>query len=455
MVTEPTDERSRPTGTPLGRRGRGHDRHPSVELIDAVAGGEQVTRSAREHIVACPACRESVAALRRVRSDLSRLASMTMPGDVAERIQAALATRVPGPSGEPGDEHTTTPDAPDDHATASSSGMAALTGVSPGRHAAVGGPVRRAGQPASARLAASPESDGSLRGTASSSGAPQSPAPPVPPAASRTPPARPHRGPRAGAARASGRPPTGPGPRLDGRGRRPGGHGGVPATSAAAPTPPRRDWLSIAAVCVAFMAFGTAVLAIYGLRGGGSAQTLPDPGRTPAAAEEAVVVHGSARSDLTTLADSRASLVQADVTRHALELLRGRVEGSQALALQLIDPWARSAAAQPTSAVSARSPQGAQAAPEGTTSLQAAVAGRLRALLDTPQLRICYQSVLAMTGGKILAIDRARFDEEPAILIVLSVPMRPSAARLVVVDAQCGMTSASATPLYSATTVRG
>ncbi|MCL9797073.1 hypothetical protein MXD58_022755, partial [Frankia sp. AgKG'84/4] len=187
MVTEPTDERSRPTGTPLGRRGRGHDRHPSVELIDAVAGGEQVTRSAREHIVACPACRESVAALRRVRSDLSRLATMTMPGDVAERIQAALATRVPGPSDEPGDEHTTTPDAPDDRAAASSPGVATLPGAAPGHHAASGDPVRRAGQPASARLVASLESTGSHRGTAGSSGAPRSPAPPVAPAASRTP----------------------------------------------------------------------------------------------------------------------------------------------------------------------------------------------------------------------------------------------------------------------------
>ncbi|MCK9893289.1 hypothetical protein [Frankia sp. AgB32] len=430
-----------------------------MELIDAVAGGEQVTRSARDHIEGCPVCRESVAALRRVRSDLSRLATMTMPGDVAERIQAALATRVPprsGPADEPGDDQATTPSAVTDRRAAPPPGVAALTGISPARRATSVGPVPPGARPPGARLAPSPMAGGPHRGTPVSPTAPETSRSPLPVEAGTR--AQPPQGPHEGASRPCQHPPTGPGSRPGGRGRRPGGHRGGPLSSAAHPAP-RRDWLSIVAVCVAFVAFGTAVLAIYGLRSTSSAGTLPLAGRTPVdAAEETVAVDGSAQADLTTLADSRASLVQADVMRHALELLRGRIEGSQELPLQLTDPWAHSAAARPTSAVSARS-GGAQAEPAGTTSLPAAVGGaaavRLRALLDTPQLRMCYQSVLAMTGGKILAIDRARFDEEPALLIVVSVPMRPSAARLVVVDAQCGMTSASMAPLYSATTLRG
>jgi hypothetical protein len=85
----------------------------------------------------------------------------------------------------------------------------------------------------------------------------------------------------------------------------------------------------------------------------------------------------------------------------------------------------------------------------------AAAAVRLRALLDTPELRTCYQSLLAQSGGAILGIDRVRYDGRPALLIVLSVPMQPSSARLLVVDPQCGMTSAYSAPIYSVSALRG
>ncbi|SNQ51436.1 conserved hypothetical protein [Frankia canadensis] len=480
MVTEPKGrgEATGPTGPrsgpSLGRRGRGHDRHPTVELLDAVAGGEQVTRSTREHIEGCPACRDSVAALRRVRADLSRLAAMTMPGDVAERIQAALATRMPshpaackggGASSPDGDAET-------------QDGIAAQDGAR--RQASLSPDATSARLPAPTSRSAStspwagghaaPAEEGDDDGTrcgieGGPDGTPGAGNGPFP---SEERPFRPGAGRRH--AQCSSRPGSGRVPARPGgprRTRRPGG----PQQTAS-----RADWVSIAAVCIAFVTFGAAVLTFYSMRGGGAATASNAvPGHVPVDAAVAAAAEPVSPEETTMLADSRDSIAAPDLIPHSRRLLTGGIAGSLALPLELsyasavaatvprssADPAAPSAAAGQagTGAAPGGSAQAPGAAVASAASLRsaalAAVAIRLRMLLDTPELRTCYQSLLAQTGGAILAIDRVRYDGRPALLIVLSIPMQPSTARLLVVDPQCGMTSAYAAPIYSVSALRG
>jgi hypothetical protein len=84
----------------------------------------------------------------------------------------------------------------------------------------------------------------------------------------------------------------------------------------------------------------------------------------------------------------------------------------------------------------------------------AATVDRLSSLLITPDLRMCYQSLTAQTGGAILAVDRVVYDEQPALLIVVSVPGQSSAARVLAVDARCGVMSMPSALWYSVTTAR-
>ncbi|WP_239331232.1 anti-sigma factor [Frankia sp. CiP3] len=82
------------------------DQHPDVERLDAYAEGSAdadgngSSSGVALHIGACPQCRETVTALRRVRRELAALASVTMPEDVAERLRATLVSerngRLPG-----------------------------------------------------------------------------------------------------------------------------------------------------------------------------------------------------------------------------------------------------------------------------------------------------------------------------------------------------------------------
>ncbi len=402
MANDPMDDRHRSAETrpafPLGRRSRGHDQHPDVEQLDAVAGGETVTRSTRDHVEVCLECRESIAALRKVRADLSRLAAMTMPGDVAERIQAALAAQLPprplhDPPARPGADVTTTD---------------VTTTDAPAPR-----PAPDAGRSPAGPMASAP------------TGAPQ-----------------------------TGTPGTGPGRRPAARPER------RPAPGAAAA--PRRDWVSLAAVCAAFVTFGAAVLAFYSLRVVDAhhpvAASSVAQGRESAGAAAA----GAGPGRLTMMADSRTTVAPAEVGQHGRELLTGRIAGSVALSLPLTGPTgdatdagavatARSTGAVPFQAVApaaARHPASVVAAPP------AAAGTRLRALLDTPDLRSCYQSLIAQSGGEILAVDRIRYDGQSALLIVLSIPMQPAAARVLVVDTHCGVVSVSAALWYSATTLR-
>jgi hypothetical protein len=461
VAMDPKDDASRPSGSrsalPSGRRGRGHDRHPGVELLDAVAGGEQVTRSAREHIERCSVCRESVAALRRVRADLSRLAAMTMPGDVADRIQAALATRMPAhpsaPSGPPGppshadlssqaDAHIPPGDVQQDRSHAPA---AALAELASGSGSTAGGASQPADDPGGDRPAGHHVGTGPDDGT---------------------------RIPTTGRPAARSRP-DGRRPR---RIRRPGGP---------RPEAPRTDWVSIAAVCIAFVTFGAAILAFYGLRSPSVAPASnPAAGHIPVDAAAAAAAEPVAPEVTTVLADSRSSLAAVrDLVRHGQALMTGQIAGSLALPLELSDASAGGASQPRSSAEPAGSggaaatgagagsgAAGSGAAPRAAVQVPAsavasaaslrsvalaAAAVRLRALLDTPELRTCYQSLLAQSGGAILGIDRVRYDGRPALLIVLSVPMQPSSARLLVVDPQCGMTSAYSAPIYSVSALRG
>ncbi|MCM3923541.1 hypothetical protein ND748_17960, partial [Frankia sp. AiPs1] len=225
---------------------------------------------------------------------------------------------------------------------------------------------------------------------------------------------------------------------------------------------PRRDWVSIAAVCAAFVTFGAAVLAFYGLR-------VVDANHPVAASSVAqgrdsagTAAAGARSGRLTMMADSRTTIVPADVGQHGRQLLTGQIAGSVTLPLPLTgqtgDTSDAGAVAAPPSAGAVPFQAVAPAAARRSASLVAAppaTAGqRLRALLDTPDLRSCYQSLIAQSGGDILAVDRVRYDGQPALLIVLSIPMQPAAARVLVVDAHCGVVSVSAALWYSATTLR-
>jgi hypothetical protein len=81
-------------------RGEPSPRHPDGELLDAYADGERTPGSVDRHVRSCLDCQDAVRALRNVRVELGRLAPVTMPPDVATRIQAALsaAPAVPAPA---------------------------------------------------------------------------------------------------------------------------------------------------------------------------------------------------------------------------------------------------------------------------------------------------------------------------------------------------------------------
>ncbi|MBL7489760.1 hypothetical protein I6A60_06510 [Frankia sp. AgB1.9] len=72
-------------------------RHPEGELLDAYADGERTPGSVDRHVRGCSVCQQTVVALRGVRVELARLAPVSMPPDVARRIQEAL-TAAPVPS---------------------------------------------------------------------------------------------------------------------------------------------------------------------------------------------------------------------------------------------------------------------------------------------------------------------------------------------------------------------
>ncbi|WP_054568829.1 hypothetical protein [Frankia sp. R43] len=433
------------TGGP-GQAGQGRawrrDAHPDIEVLDAyldthpdppgpgASPGVTASRVDR-HLRSCLACQDTLSALRRVRAELARLASMTMPDDVAERIQAALAAR---------------------------SGASAAGG-------------RPAGRP----LGTDP-ADG-LDDAADV------------PAADITP---------AGIRRmslvdgASGsRPGSGPRPRSGSRQHDAGGRRGRPAGNRSSGA---RDWISIAAACVALVAFGAAVLAVRGLTSGTSAETTADaavaaanpaeagtfgaaaqpqrealPTAASSAANEAAAAGGTsaAGSGWVLVADTDKVLRPAGVVAHGQQLLAGQLAMTRLAWSALGSRSGATEAAAPTSAATngaataASSPPsagaGAASADQaaGADQVLATTPESLARVYDTPQLRMCYETLSAQTGGSVIALDRVRFDDQQAIMLVLSVAGQPTTAHLVVIDAHCGSVPIPGAVWYSVNASRG
>ncbi|WP_128423102.1 hypothetical protein [Frankia sp. EI5c] len=265
------------------------DAHPDAHL-DAHPGLSDPGRSrgavasrADRHIRACATCQETLAALRRVRGELARLATMTMPDEVAERIHAALAARSGTAAGRA-----------DGGSPLDAFGAAATHRDHDHEHEHEYGEYGEYGEQGDRRAA------GLWRGPGGGS------------------PAR-FRGAGTG------------GP----RGRR--GRPGSPGRAA-------RDWVSIAATCLALVAFGAAVLAVRGLTAGGAGSAdatasspvaasappggdivvRPDSAAAPTAAgTRSLSVPPGGTSVL--VADSDMILRPSDVVPHGQELLAGRL----------------------------------------------------------------------------------------------------------------------------------
>jgi hypothetical protein len=79
----------KPSVSPAGGR------HPDVELLDAYADGERTPGAVDRHVRGCSVCQQAVVALRDVGAELARLAPISMPPDVARRIQDALTAAPP------------------------------------------------------------------------------------------------------------------------------------------------------------------------------------------------------------------------------------------------------------------------------------------------------------------------------------------------------------------------
>lgn len=70
-------------------------------------------------------------------------------------------------------------------------------------------------------------------------------------------------------------------------------------------------------------------------------------------------------------------------------------------------------------------------------------------------LQLCYVTFAGRTGGRVLGVDRIRFDGHPAVSVVLSVPADLQHLRVLVVDPGCTATSADGSIRYQAVVPRG
>ncbi|MEX5635484.1 hypothetical protein [Parafrankia sp. FMc2] len=442
--------------------------HPDIEVLDAYLdthpdppgpGRSRVITASRvdRHVRGCVTCQETLAALHRVRAELARLATMTMPDEVAARIQAALASR----SGAGGDDAE----------------------PAPGRGPTDGsGEARQAGQTTKAGRSGGPGGPGGTNGTSAGDG--------------------PLRAPGAGGMHDH---PGGPGTATSGGlgsrrsrgagglrrrrrerepGRGPGRVGGglvggglvggrqdsrAPRRGQAAQSRDRitRDWVSIAAACVALLAFGTALLAVRALTGGGSesysaatsasdptVEVAADSASGPAAAAAPVpdardtqALAEAPDGTFVLIGDSDEVLRPATVVAHGHALLAGRIAVTR---LAWSVAGARSPRADdPLTAPSRAGGSGPGDAQGGQSTPMQNTPESLVRLIDTPQLRMCYDGLAAQTGGAVIALDRVRFDDQAAIMVVLSVAGQPTSTRLVVIDAHCGIVPAHSAVWYS------
>ncbi len=526
--------------------------HPDVEALDAyldarpdpAAQGfplEPAVARVERHVHSCAACQEALTALRRVRADLARLASMTMPADVAERIQAALAARSatdlreregvrPGRGSRGGTAGG--PPRPRRRlgrvGSLSASGLVApgeferkTTAGDPGRTAAgvgagglgsgiaerniagsgtTGSDTTGSGATAPGNAGAGNAESGTGEPTATAPGAaaPDTSAPEASTPGTRAPghqaPGTPTSGtgaPGTTAPRGAGQDTADHGTirhgstrhgstRHGGGGRRRRGLVGAGGRAA-------RDWVSIAATCVALVAFGAAVLTLRGLTaGGGDASSTaasdaatalsgasqasgPEIARAPGPAAAATVPNapeapeaaGAAGTSeepsaaVAMVADSGEAVRADDIVVHGRSLLTGQIPTTR-LTWSVL-PALAGGTPVPSTAGTERAAEGGAPTPRPGTDLSvpsATTPEELARVIDTPQLRMCYDSLTAQTGGSVLALDRVRFDGQRALLVVLSVAGQPTAARVVVIDARCGVVRMPGAVLYSANTTR-
>jgi len=385
--------------------------HPDPERLDAYADGDHGQRDVRAHVEDCPVCAETVAALRRVRGDLARLAEITMPDEMLRRLRALADPTASDRRSDTGDRDGTNP------------------GVGNIARAPNAGGVPRPAPGPDGRVGTETPQDGA-----------------------------PGRGP------AIRRPAAAPGPRPGRHTRRsrrpmtlgPGAAGFVPASRPAAQRSsdhpggdgPRggRDGSGLVAVAAALLvvlAIGGAVLSRGGTAarsaadtppttGGGLSQASVTTGTGSAGYAAAAPADGSARpgTETVSLARTNAALDATDAADHGAALLSGRP--------------------RPLAAVSAA------AALAGT--LPARLSARVRAALADltgPDLVRCYDIIMSRYGGRLLALDEVTFNSAPAALLVLSVPGDQETVRVLVVDEACAGARVSQALWYGALTDGG
>jgi hypothetical protein len=216
----------------------------------------------------------------------------------------------------------------------------------------------------------------------------------------------------------------------------------------------------VAVACLAIVAFGTALLIYRHAHDVGPTSTAlatangaerAAPGAGAAAAEPP-----AAETAGVLVADSGRPVEAGTVGQHGRDLLAGRIQAVGRISV--VPSSAPAGTATPVPGLAA--PPGlaqpsAAAAPSGTgvPDVKSATDSVLSAL-DTPELRMCYLSLAAQTGGAVLAVDRISYHGQPALLVVASIMTRPDRVRVTVIDIRCGVTSMPSALWYSVTASR-
>src|SRR3954464_10036253 len=65
--------------------------HPDLDRLADLDAGVDVEPDVRAHAAGCAECQRSLSALRATRDELAALPTVSMPADVADRVDAALA----------------------------------------------------------------------------------------------------------------------------------------------------------------------------------------------------------------------------------------------------------------------------------------------------------------------------------------------------------------------------
>jgi hypothetical protein len=155
------------------------------------------------------------------------------------------------------------------------------------------------------------------------------------------------------------------------------------------------------------------------------------------------------------VADSGRPVEAGTVGEHGRDLLAGRIRTIGRISVEPYSAPAGTAPPAPGRAAGPGPAQASAAAPPtpGAPAVKSATDYVLSAL-DTPELRMCYLSLAAQTGGAVLAVDRISYHGQPALLVVVSIMTRPDRVRVTVIDIRCGVTSMPSALWYSVTASR-